>query len=95
MFFASAVANRFKPSQTIAKIYQTAILDGNDVHSVISDIRSGKSEKHDRHEYYPEKQMKNNYSLEFTIRTSVELLEETDIFVVAERMQLPVRILMN
>ena len=34
-----------------------------------------KSEKHD-HQDLQEKQMKNNYSLEFTIRTSITLLEQ-------------------
>ena len=81
MILACAIANKYVKSQTIAEIYVSAILGGNRIESIDEieeDKESIKSKHSEERGYSPAKIVRNNYSLEFTIRMSIKLLEEND-----------------
>ena len=80
VILASAIANKFIKQQTIADIYVTAVLKDQAIESVEDDEEekeSVKSHSSEERGYSKAKISRNNYSLEFTIRTSIKLLEES------------------
>ena len=76
VILASALANPLiTRSPTLAELYKAAITDGQDV---FEDDKSQRSQDSDSEKgYTPLKLSSNNFSLQFTIETSIKLLQES------------------